>query len=91
MMTSGSRGFDAKKLYRDRVNTFNNNTTKARRPLDLKALQDEVYSKREPMPDVSTDEQNEWQAPQSAFEDEPMIPEYLQEPPKKMPVIKQQP
>ena len=39
---------------------------------------------------MSTDEQNEWQAPQSAFEDEPMMmPEYLPEPPKKMPVIKQ--
>lgn len=38
MAAFGSRGFDAKKLYRDRVNTVNNNTSKSKRPLDLKAL-----------------------------------------------------
>lgn len=39
-----TRGFDAKKLYRDRLNTLN--ATKNRKKLDFRPVNEEIYNRR---------------------------------------------
>ena len=57
------RGFDAKKLYKDRLKDVNP-TVKNKKKLDFKPVNQEIYRRRIPSPrEPSTDEQPEWYAP----------------------------